>query len=69
MKLDQTPIIGGGHRQRAVFRTEVREEAANYNIFNAASWLLKSKAVSRIHRNAMLKGHEWLVKPQARKAA
>ncbi|OWQ96352.1 NAD(P)/FAD-dependent oxidoreductase [Sphingopyxis witflariensis] len=33
------------------------------------SWLLKSKALPWIYWNGMLKGHEWLVKPQIKKAA
>ncbi|MCR2835291.1 NAD(P)/FAD-dependent oxidoreductase [Parerythrobacter lacustris] len=33
------------------------------------SWLLKSEALPWIYWNGMLKGHEWLVKPKARKAA
>lgn len=33
------------------------------------SWLLKSEALPWIYWNGMLKGHEWLVKPKARKAS
>jgi sulfide:quinone oxidoreductase len=33
------------------------------------SWLLKSEALPWIYWNGMLKGHEWLVKPQVRHAA
>jgi sulfide:quinone oxidoreductase len=33
------------------------------------SWLLKSEALPWIYWNGMLKGHEWLVKPQVKTAA
>lgn len=33
------------------------------------SWLLKSEALPWIYWNGMLKGHEWLVKPQVKAAA
>ena len=33
------------------------------------SWLLKSEALPWIYWNGMLRGHEWLAKPHARKAA
>lgn len=33
------------------------------------SWLLKSEILPWVYWNGMLKGHEWLVKPQVKKAA
>ena len=33
------------------------------------SWLLKSEALPWIYWNGMLKGHEWMVKPQVKTAA
>ena len=33
------------------------------------SWLLKSEALPWIYWNGMLRGHEWLAKPHAKKAA
>ena len=33
------------------------------------SWLLKSEALPWVYWNGMLKGHEWLAKPQMKKAA